>query len=79
MQVYENLAQPKFKSQIEIIDLHAKLNNELERFHQCIDEIRKHTHLEKEHLEKEKMLIIQTIHGINKKIQSIITAHKRNN
>lgn len=74
MQVYENLAQPKFKSQIEIIDLHAKLNNELERFHQCIDEIRKHTHLE-----KEKMLIIQTIHGINKKIQSIITAHKRNN
>lgn len=76
MQAYENVTQPKFQSQIEIINLHATLNNELEKFHKCIREIRKHTHLDVEHLENEKAHIMQTIYFINEKIKSMTSTKK---
>lgn len=66
----------KFKSNIEALNLHIALNNELEKFHQCINEIRNSTVEHASHLEREKLNIISSIRTINNRIKSLATMQK---
>lgn len=73
----KNTSNANFTSNMEIINLHSELNNELERFHQTMNAIKKHTHLDREHLEQEKDKIMHGIQCINEKIQSLVP-HRKN-
>lgn len=66
----------KFRSNMEAINLHIALNNELERFHKCVNAIRNNVEEHVSHLETERLNIVSSIRTINNRIKSLATMQK---
>lgn len=62
--------QRKFQSKMELIHLHAQLNDELEKLHQLIIKIKEVSLAEYSHFEEERKAVMQSIKNINDNIQS---------
>lgn len=77
MKDYVQKTHTKFQSNMDIIHLHAQLNDELEKFHKLLNDMKKMPIMEAIHLELERATIMNTIQRLNKRIQSLITTKRQ--
>jgi len=74
---FARITQTKFQSNMDVIHLHALLNDELEKFHKLLNKMKKLSLIDMLALEPERAANIQTINHINERIQSLIKAKRK--
>lgn len=72
----QTATQRNIPSNMDLIQLHTRLNDELEKFHQVLLKTKEISITQPHHLKDEQQTIFQTIEGINKHIQSKAMAKK---
>lgn len=60
-----------FKSNMEVINLHAELNRELKKFHEHINTIKQLSFFERLHLACDEECLIKKISDINQRIKNL--------
>lgn len=76
---YDNYRTQKFQSNMELLSLHAQLNDELEKFNQYIHVSKEISisNLSNKELEQQQKQLMQSIRDINRRIQEKATIRAR--